>query len=372
MVRRADTLTGGHGARPVGIVAGFALKTARRTASMTQEQLAEMLRVDVSTIQGWESGRRPLAAAAAGDVMGVCRLLARAAAPVTIAGHIHQAIAADLILTCGVRISGELAELDQHPLASTVLRRTAANLVALPLISSWPRGIAHVVNAQGKPVASPPQLPLGDRLRFFDHLMVITERAADTGEWLLRRQAIYFLGFDSRPSTMDWIRTLHRRTTPKSIEMSDDLHGHLTSRSAAVALATGGDSDRIQEFVDNLSGERAQLVNLNFWAHWIGETSGEHADDSFMLKDSRSDWSGSRLLAHLVDRLDERAAHRPLNLRSLHTLVSYKSELLRNLPKDSVQKLGDTLDVLESSPLLTRAERDQVVGLLYAVRLADS
>ncbi|MEU6697832.1 helix-turn-helix transcriptional regulator [Pseudonocardia sp. NPDC046786] len=126
MVRRDDTLTRGHSARPVGIVAGFALKTARRTASMTQEQLAALLRVDVSTIQGWESGRRPLAAAAAGDVMGVSRLLARAAAPATVAGHIHQAIAADLILSCGLRISGELAELDQHPQASTVLRRTEA------------------------------------------------------------------------------------------------------------------------------------------------------------------------------------------------------------------------------------------------------
>lgn len=262
--------------------------------------------------------------------MGVCRLLARSAAPVTVAGHIHQAIAADLILSCGVRISGELAELDQHPLASTVLRLTAANLVALPPISWWPRGIAHIVNAQGKPVASPPQLPIGDRLRFFDHLMAITERASDAEEWLLHRQAIDFLGFDSRPSTMDWIRTLHRRTTAKSIGMSDDLHGRLTSRSAAVALATGGDSDRIQEFVDERSGERARLVNLNFWAHWIGETSGELVHDSF------------------------------------------KSELLRHLPKEPIQKLGDALDLLESSPLLTRAERDRVVGLLCAVRLADS
>jgi DNA-binding transcriptional regulator YiaG len=67
MRRGRVTLTDGQGSRSTGIVSGFVLKLARQSASLTQEQLAEALTVGVSTIQRWESGRRPLAAMNAGD-----------------------------------------------------------------------------------------------------------------------------------------------------------------------------------------------------------------------------------------------------------------------------------------------------------------
>jgi len=63
------TLTGGQGSRAIGVVSGFVLKLARQSAALTQEKLAEVLTVDVTTVQGWESGRRPLAAMNAGHFL---------------------------------------------------------------------------------------------------------------------------------------------------------------------------------------------------------------------------------------------------------------------------------------------------------------
>lgn len=40
---------------------GFVLRLARESVPLTQTGLAQALGVDVDTLQGWESGRRPLA-----------------------------------------------------------------------------------------------------------------------------------------------------------------------------------------------------------------------------------------------------------------------------------------------------------------------
>ncbi|MEV7442808.1 hypothetical protein AB0O22_16900 [Streptomyces sp. NPDC091204] len=42
----------------------------------TQQGLAELLAVDLATVQGWESGRRPLANMKAGVLLGMRRRLA--------------------------------------------------------------------------------------------------------------------------------------------------------------------------------------------------------------------------------------------------------------------------------------------------------
>lgn len=72
-----ETLTGGHGSRSIGVVSGFVLKLARQSAALTQDKLAEVLTVDVTTVQGWESGRRPLSAMNAGDFLRLSGRLSR-------------------------------------------------------------------------------------------------------------------------------------------------------------------------------------------------------------------------------------------------------------------------------------------------------
>jgi DNA-binding transcriptional regulator YiaG len=45
-----------------GIVSGYMLRLCRESAELTQTGMAEVLGVDLATVQGWESGRRPLGA----------------------------------------------------------------------------------------------------------------------------------------------------------------------------------------------------------------------------------------------------------------------------------------------------------------------
>lgn len=69
--RRATALTASHQppARPLsGTISGRLLKLVREQLCLTQERLAESLGVDKTTLQGWESGRRPLLAASSVQV----------------------------------------------------------------------------------------------------------------------------------------------------------------------------------------------------------------------------------------------------------------------------------------------------------------
>lgn len=66
-LRRAGTLTGGTSSE--GRVSGYVFKLMRESLGRTQQQLAEDLPVSDATIQGWESGRRPLMAMPAGNFL---------------------------------------------------------------------------------------------------------------------------------------------------------------------------------------------------------------------------------------------------------------------------------------------------------------
>src|ERR1700704_3971749 len=45
-----------------GLISGYVLKLTRESLGLTQEALADRLRVDKHTVQAWESGRRPMGA----------------------------------------------------------------------------------------------------------------------------------------------------------------------------------------------------------------------------------------------------------------------------------------------------------------------
>jgi transcriptional regulator with XRE-family HTH domain len=70
MARQASaTLTGSRGSE--GRISGYVLKVIRESLGHTQERLAERLGVSAATIQGWESGRRPLMAMSVGNLMAL-------------------------------------------------------------------------------------------------------------------------------------------------------------------------------------------------------------------------------------------------------------------------------------------------------------
>lgn len=371
MSRGLATRTGGQGSHTTGIVSGFVLKLTRQAAGLTQERLAEALRVDATTVQCWESGRRPVAAMNAGDFFQLTSRLTRLGAPASTRRHLTAAIEADHVLATCVSAGSAVVGADRHPLAAGVHRRTITNLITWPITGTLPhqlRGLTPKLPRRG-PVAAHPSLPVEQRERFFDHLLTVAERSTRGNEALLRRQAVYLLGFDGRPQVVDWLRDEWRRAGRRAVR-DGDVTGLLEARSASVALASAGDCAQIHDFVERMTDPGAEVANLNYWAYWIGELSDEQTSDVFMLNGDTRSWAGVRLLEHLMDRLDSSTAHLPLNLYTLHGLVASRPALLTERPAVH-HRLGELLGYLASSGNLTRVGRDQVAGLQYALRIAD-
>lgn len=372
MATRTATLTGGPSSRSTGVVSGFVLKLARQSAALTQEQLAEALTMGVSTVQGWESGRRPLAAMHAGEFLRLSGRLSRLGAPASTGRHLREAIEADQVLSTGITAGSRWVDPDTHPLAASVHRRTLTNLITWPIDGQPPQHLQVFTNAIRRrgPAPTTPALSVDDRTRFFDHLLTVAERAGHADEALLRRQAVYLLGFDPRPHVTDWLRADWKRAGRRTPSRGD-VTGLLEARSAGVALASSGDPSRLHEFVDRMTGDpRSEIANLNYWGHWIGELGDDHADDTFMLEHDTRSWTGVPLLQHLINRLDPATAHLPLNLHTLHTLIATRPGLLHHRP--AVQNtLAAVLDRLGDGDEVSRAVRDEIAGLRYALRLAD-
>ncbi|MFC3451585.1 helix-turn-helix domain-containing protein [Amycolatopsis speibonae] len=365
------TLTGSQGSRSTGIVTGFVLKLARQSAGLTQERLAERLAVDGSTVQGWESGRRPLSAMPAGDFVRLCSRLSRLGAPSSTGRHLRAAVEADLVLSTGIASGDQWVDPEVHPLAASVHRKTLTNLITWPFTGYLPQELEIFepkVPRRG-PVASGPTMGATERTRFFDHLMTVAERGVHAEEALLRRQAVYLLGFDQRDQVAEWLRGEWSSAGRRRIA-DGDVTSLLEARSASVALASIGDGSHLHDFVIRANGTRADLANLNYWAHWIGELPDDQTDDTFMAADDTKAWSGVRLLHHLVSRLDPASPHLPLNLHTVHTLVASRPALLTTSP-DARGALARALEMITSVNVLTQEGRDQVAGLYYALRLAD-
>jgi transcriptional regulator with XRE-family HTH domain len=104
------TLTGSRGSGVTGPVSGFVLKLAWQSTGLTQERFAEVIGVDASTVQGWESGRRPLAPISAGDFVRLCGRLSRLGAPASTGRHLREAIEADQVLSTGITAGAAWAD----------------------------------------------------------------------------------------------------------------------------------------------------------------------------------------------------------------------------------------------------------------------
>ncbi|WP_406634825.1 multiprotein-bridging factor 1 family protein [Amycolatopsis sp. WGS_07] len=184
------------------------LKLARESAGLTQERLAERLAVDGSTVQGWESGRRPVSAMNSGDFVRLCARLPRLGAPPSAGRHLRAAVEADLVLSIGVAAGSTWVDPDLHPLAATVHRKTLTNLITWPFTGHLPPEFAVFTSKVPRrgPVAAGPTLGADEQTRFFDHLMTVAERGVRPDEALLRRQAVYLLGFDHRDQVVRWLR----------------------------------------------------------------------------------------------------------------------------------------------------------------------
>jgi len=371
MARGLTTLTGGQGSRAIGLVSGFALKLARESTGLTQDKLAEELAVGVHTVQGWESGRRPLSAINTGELLSLCARLTRLGAPPSTSRHLLEAIEADQVLSTGITAGSGWVDPDSHPLANSVHRWTITNLITWPIVGKMPQHLDEFARNTSRrgPVPAQPLLGAEERVRFLDHLQTVAERAHNENEALLRRQAVYLLGFDGRPQVVDWLRAEWNRAGRRRVRQ-EGLTGLMEARSASVALAVTGDSTHLHDFVNRMTEDRGEVANLNYWAYWIGELSDRQVSDHFMFDADTRTWAGVRLLHHLVKRLQPASPHLPLNLCTLHSLIASRPTLLSG-PPEIRTSLARALDGLSSAEDLSRTSRDQLAGLQYTVRIAD-
>src|SRR5437764_9942691 len=133
------TLRDGRGSpRYLGTVSGFVLKVIRNSAGLTQVQLAEDLGVDPASVQGWESGRRPLAALRTADLMRLRFRLLRCDAPPSSLTTLDDAVHADLIIDETVRTNDQRREHARHPLGAMVHQRALSDLLTWPFTGIAP------------------------------------------------------------------------------------------------------------------------------------------------------------------------------------------------------------------------------------------
>lgn len=354
----------------LGVVSGYLLKLIRSAIGCRQTDLAELLSVDVSTIQGWESGRRPLTALRATELVRLRYRLVGLGAPAVATGLLQEAVEADAFLSSAAQAGGTPIPIGEHPLASVVHRRTLVGLITWPFTGIVPRSIRDLPAPSGRgPVSDRPMLDRATQNSFFDQMLVAADSASGSDATLLRRQAIYLAGFDRRTSSVDWLAREQWKLAQRPLN-DGDLPSVILARSVALALARQGNPEPVRRFIDEaLDNETHSMANLTYWAYWLGEIPETYSDDGEMVQHASRSWFGHRLMEHLVGHLLD-PTNVELNVHSLWNLVLARRGLLeadasmRVRAKDSVER------VLDNEGLSKRA-RQELASLQCAIQLAE-
>jgi transcriptional regulator with XRE-family HTH domain len=359
------------GGRCEGIISGYVFKIIRESLNLTQRELAEKFEIDTTTVQAWESGRRSLTALKMSDVARLGTRLIRLGAKPALLDVLTEAISADLVLGEAVAAGPRPASSDRHPLAAQVHRRSLSSLITWPLTGVIPPkldGASGIASGRRGPVSAGPVLTPDERHRFFDHLLVSADANRGPDNILLRRQAVFLLGYDERTETADWLGDEQQRAVTAA-RRADDVPSWVAVRSSAVALARQGNPEPLHMFVNNaLLDDRLDLANLNYWAYWLGEYHELHADDEFMTKWS-DEWAGARVLAHLLANLRPDVDQRELYIHTLWALLAARPGLIRYSAhvRDVVRGAVDQVSAAD----VDSRTRQQLASVAYAIRFAE-
>lgn len=333
-----------------GRVSGAVLAAIRGHAGLTQGGLAESMRVSLTTVQGWESGRRSLINVPISRMSKLRRILQLSTVPSTHLGVLSEAVQADTILA-------ELNEPEPelNPLALIVPDRMLTELLAWPMTGKPPR---HLAGTQAR-------LDVSQAER--DHLAALLRDVADRAERdvsgaMLRRQAQYLVA--SHAASADWVREMRAADVRAARDIREWTPEWAVTRSRAISAAAGGDLEPLQRFIrDGLSTDESVRANLSYWAYWVGEVPQPWTSDAEMLTDDQP-WSGELLLDSLLDGI-EHAPYRDLCAHALHALLPHRRGLDR---PDTRQRILAAIDrATDTSEFDTSAVRklDQVA---YALR----
>ncbi|MBT2406718.1 MULTISPECIES: helix-turn-helix domain-containing protein, partial [unclassified Streptomyces] len=172
------------------IVSGYVFRVTREQLNHTQESVAEAFQVSPDTVAGWESGRRPLTSLAVGQMLVHRHRLMRMGASPTLLLALEKALEADVLLASALTDDEPTGD---SPLGAWVIQRDLVEMLAWPLNGVTPepmRALQAPTRPRRGPAPNRPELSADDRRRFFRRMRRTAEEAR-TGEFLLRRQALY-------------------------------------------------------------------------------------------------------------------------------------------------------------------------------------
>jgi transcriptional regulator with XRE-family HTH domain len=336
-----------------GRVAGAVLRAVRSQVGLTQADLAERLDAGLTTVQGWETGRRPLVNVRYGELQRIRRTLQAAGARPSLLRVWDQALTADSILEWM-----DTRDPQAHPLAWVVPDRTLTELLAWPISGSTPR---ELVGLQA-------QLHVESAVR--DHLATHLRDVSDqvfidgiTGA-MLRRQAKYLVA--KHRASGEWVKDALRRDACWRVDLSTWSPAWPVARSNAVSAALAGDLDPLLRFTrEGLASEQNIHANLTYWAYWVGEINVQWGADADMVTAGSYPWSGEMLAGSLVKGLVG-APYRELCAHTLWSLLMQKRRLIANASvrgavSEAVEVALSTTGVVSE---LARNRLDQVRYLL--------
>lgn len=335
-----------------GLIAGAVLRVAREAAGLTQETLAERLRVAAETVQSWESGRRPLVNVPHIELRRVRTALSLALS----AGGVRTSLLAvwDDALEADAMLDGRNGD-GTHPLAHVVPDRRLSELLAWPFTGSPPRQLDGTRARLHVPPAT--RDCLAASLRGATDNCRDGERSA-----MLRRQARFLVV--SHPASREWIADAEAREQRRPADLREWSPEWPVARSHAVAAALGGDPEPLQRFArDGLSTDRGMQANLSYWAYWTGETGERWSSDADML--DPQPWSGELLLGSLARGL-ESAPYRELCAHSAWALLRARPRLGEH--PDLASRLLRAIEQVKASPeLLSREALARLDQIAYRI-----
>lgn len=343
-----------------GVITGYVLRLARESIPAVQGVFAELVAVDLATVQGWESGRRPLANMKAGALLSLKRLLPQLGADQGLVRLLDAAMDADRIIGAAL---DPPAGMGAHPLAGWVHNRQTAHMIAWAVNGTAPPAIGDRPAPRRRgPVSDAPYLPAVERDQLLSHFRAMTEAAAGAGLGgiLLRRQALYLASYDRAADAPAWTaHTLHSR---RNLLARRGWSEHWAeTRSIAAALARQGDPQPLRDFIarsmtDDDTGEAA---NLNYLAYWLGATPSQtEPNDSFMADRHLSGFDPLTLMRLLTQAMQEAPTYVDLYAHSTWALLAAHPWLPQADPHTAARLAERVTHALDGQQVPAQCRRD--------------
>jgi transcriptional regulator with XRE-family HTH domain len=344
--------------RVTGTIAGAVLQAARRTARLTQEDMAEAAGYSVDTIKRWESGQRPLGRVKAADLAHMQRRLRQVGARPDLVARIPAAIDADEFTARA--LAGDCSQL-----GSEVTTRPWSALIAWAVTGQAPDEAQDVAPRR-------PLLPPAECRALLASLREAAARtsADDEAGCLLRHQAYYLAALDTSPGGSAWLADAARAEASRLKLTGKWSPAWAVARSLAVAAACQGDAEPLRWFLrHHMTDTECDSANLSYWAYWLGTDPEPASGEAFMIERRMDMRRAVALLHHLTANLSASVPYVELSAESARSLLRRWPDLLRYDPEIAAD-LADRASRMLDDPALAGSVRQTLSDLHLTARRA--